>query len=385
MLFRSLRVYSDYFGRTDAEPYASGADGCGSLEMVTNGLKIRRALNTDETEPKFMLSFQDIWKGLNPIHNLGMGVEPDPNRANFEWLRIEPFQYFYDSNVLATFTNIKETTREIDTDQIYSIFNGGFTKFETETAGGLNDIHAKRNWRTTLNTVKKALQQVSDFIASGHSIEITRWQVGATSQDWRYDNDTFIICVVRDAEALGGYRVQRGEDMPPADNLPNYQTCYNVLISPQRNARRWTPIIVQCYVDYINGIIKYMDGSGNLIASTYIPPTNADCLVQDDTLPLVNMPENADISLSGTAAFPYDPSNVGDFYPIKKPELIRFEYPLTFEQWKTIKAAPTGTIEFQCGNGALESGWISEINYKLKEGMAEFVLIPQIASQIQIG
>jgi hypothetical protein len=37
----NLRVYSDYFGRTDAQPYTSGSDGAAGLTAITNGLLIR--------------------------------------------------------------------------------------------------------------------------------------------------------------------------------------------------------------------------------------------------------------------------------------------------------------------------------------------------------
>lgn len=36
-----FKVYSDYFGRTDAQPYASGADGPGALLAISNGLVLR--------------------------------------------------------------------------------------------------------------------------------------------------------------------------------------------------------------------------------------------------------------------------------------------------------------------------------------------------------
>lgn len=379
-----LRVYSDLYGRTDAEPYVSAADGCGSLRVLSNGLWIRQAVQTDDTEPEYTVSMQEIFEGLNAIDCIGMGVEDDPNRLGFEMLRIEKFQYFYDTAVLLTFNGVANVKKQVDPSQVFSTFIGGFGKYETETAGGLNDIHTSRNFRTTLSTIKNALTQICPFIASGHSIEITRWQVGATSQDWRYDTDSFIVCVKRDAGEPSGYIVQRGEDMPTADNLPNWETAYNVLISPQRNARRWMPIIVQCFVDYVNATVKFMDGDGNLIASTFIPATSVECITQDDTVPWVNMPENADISLSASADYPFDADNVGDFYPIKKAELVTFEFPLSFQQWKTIKANPRGLIEYECG-GVLNAGWIEEINYNIVDGLAEFVLIPQIVPPLAEG
>ena len=81
------------------------------------------------------------------------------------------------------------------------------------------------------------------------------------------------------------------------------------------------------------------------------------------------MPENADISLDPATAYPFDPSNAEDFAPIKKPELVRFEYPLSFEDWN---------FEYNCRSNVVEYGWISEINYRINDGLAEFILIPRI-------
>jgi hypothetical protein len=68
-----LKAKSDYYGRTDSQPYNSNEDGCGSLRFLTSGLKIRRATN-----PAFFASLKDIFEGLRGIDNIGMGIEPNP-------------------------------------------------------------------------------------------------------------------------------------------------------------------------------------------------------------------------------------------------------------------------------------------------------------------
>lgn len=376
-----LRVYSDLYGRTDAEPYVSADDGCGSLRVLANGLFIRRALNVDDSEPQHTLSMKDMFEALSAIDCIGMGVELDPNRAGYEMLRIEGFQHFYDNTVLLTLTGVAKTERTVHMEGIFSTFKSGYGKYETETVGGRNEIHTKRNFRTTLKTIQKELVKICPFIASGHSIEITRWQVGNTSQDYRYDTDTFIICVNRNVYYENGWQVARGTDQT-AVNLPNYDTVYNVQISPQRNARRWTPIVFQCYVDFANGVMKFMDGDGNLIAETFIyaEPSANDCGVElIDIGSQPNTPENSDIDYTK-----FNSTNKSDFYPIFKPERVSFQYPLSYTDWKIVKAAPTGLIGFEC-NGTTEYGWIDELNYRPVEGMADFVLIPQQPDIIEEG
>ena len=75
---RCLTVKSDYYGRTDSEPYAAAEDGCGSLRVLSSGLRLRNAPN-----PVHFMSLKDIFDGLKAIDNIGMGVEGSE-------LRIEP-------------------------------------------------------------------------------------------------------------------------------------------------------------------------------------------------------------------------------------------------------------------------------------------------------
>lgn len=68
-----LKVKSDYYGRTDSQPYTSAEDGCGSLRVTTSGLKIRKA-----PTPAFFASLKDMFDGLRGIDNIGMGIEDNP-------------------------------------------------------------------------------------------------------------------------------------------------------------------------------------------------------------------------------------------------------------------------------------------------------------------
>lgn len=188
-----LRVYSDYFGRTDSEPYVAAEDGDGSLEALTTGLHIRR-----NDTALFKWSFKDIYDGANAIHNIGMGLEPDTVRGyGAEWLRIEKARYFYDPTVILTCDKIPAITRRVLSEEIYSIFNFGYNKWAAEEYNGLDEFATKREYRTTIQSVKNTLNQLSSIIASGYAIEITRQQYLSVSKDWKFDKDTFIICLLR--------------------------------------------------------------------------------------------------------------------------------------------------------------------------------------------
>lgn len=200
-----LKAYSEYFGRIDSQPYSTPADGDGSMAVVTDGLRIRNQENrsiavidfvTTTLTNVFSLCLQDLWDGLTPIHNIGMGIELDPNRPGYNRLRVENWQYFYNNSVVMSCIDIGNISRKAYEKEIYSTFQFGYQKWEAEEYNGLDEFLTMADYRTTLSEVYNNFVQTSKFIASGYALEVTRRKTN-DSTDWRYDNDCFIICVTR--------------------------------------------------------------------------------------------------------------------------------------------------------------------------------------------
>jgi hypothetical protein len=197
----NLKVYSEYFGRTDSQPYNHSEDGIGGLEVITNGLRIRRQENKVGETNKFSVSLQDMWEGLNPIHNIGMGLEPDTNRPGYNRLRVEDWKFFYNDVPLLTCDNVDKISRKTNEREIFSTFQFGYTKWEAEEYTGLDEFLTKRTYRTTINAIKNDFIKLSKFVGSGYALEITR-RKGDDSKDWRYDKETFIICCTRKSDTV---------------------------------------------------------------------------------------------------------------------------------------------------------------------------------------
>lgn len=195
----NVRAYSELYGRTDSEPYSHVSDGCGSLKAITDGLRIRRQENKIPGQTTvYSVSLKDIFEGLNPIDNIGMGIEPDPNRAGFNRLRVEDWSHFYNDTVIMSCTNVASIRRKTNPKEIYSIFNFGFQKWEAEEYNGLDEFLTKRSYRTTLKEVNNTLTKYTAWIGSGYAWEITRRIGNNNSKDWRYDKETFVVCLTRD-------------------------------------------------------------------------------------------------------------------------------------------------------------------------------------------
>lgn len=348
---RCLTIRSDYYGRTDSQPYSSSVDGCGSLRILTPGLKIRQA-----TDKEFFASMEEIMLGLRAIDNIGMGPEGTD-------IRIEPAEYFYQDVKLLDLLLIPDGRSELDEKYIYSNIRCGYNKWEIKSIKGIDEFCSYKERRTGIRSTNNELDISTDLIASGYIIENLRTTtlVDSGSTDNTYDNDIFIICVER-----GGYNylVEQGI----AENASDFfspTTAYNWRIRPLYNIMRWFKSIAQSYAVLVNSASKlfFTSGTGNYLAKGNIAASD-NCRLENGAFA-----ENKDIGFS-------DFNDSGDATPIYKPETITLEYPLSIADYKIIKANPYGYFNVQCGvTGPVEKAFIKNIDYKPAEGKAEFTLI----------
>ncbi len=441
-----MRVYSDYFGRTDAQPYPSIANGCGGQLGIANGKKIRNAPNTDGiTQVKMTVSMKDTFEALNATNNIGMGLEVDPNRADHNLIRVEPVHYFFNDSILMSCPSIRLVKQSVDNSVIYSVYKGGYDKWETWNDNGLYDLFGSREYRTGLSQIANTLQQNCKWIASDYAIEFTRRLYGTTTSDWKYDDDIFFLCLdnilrVTDAHIIqnspapsaiylrnivssqfnagdsitisgtasndGIYSITAVLDLvggttelqfaagtfttegpvtfsivnntnplvaaqQGVDNSANIlfpETVLNYRLAPSRNAMRWIKTIFQSYRNFIVGAqLFFTQGGGNILAQGEV--INDDgCRLESEVIQ-----EQEDLNLSLFNA-------PEDNYPNFRPELITFDYPMSYQQYKDVAANPYGLIKYQCGNADFEYGWIEDMKYSPYTGMVSFTLRPKIAS-----
>jgi hypothetical protein len=347
---RCLTIQSDYYGRTDSQPYSSNVDGCGSLRVVTPGLKIRQA-----TDKQFFASMKELMEGLRAIDNIGMGMQSDR-------VRIEPAEYFYQNTKILDIPLIPKAISNIEDQLVYSNLKTGYSKWEIKSIKGIDELNSAKEYRTGIKSVSNELDIRSNLIAAGYIIENLRTQtlVNTGNTDSTYDNDVFIICVDRDAY---GYHVEQGI----AENSANFfspATAYNWRIRPVYNLMRWFKSIAQSYVSLVNTTSKlfFTSGTGNYLAEGNISVYDS-CRIENKVLA-----ENDDIDYN-------DFQNTDDATPIYQPEIITFDYPLSLADYKLIKSNPYGYLNVQCGQGVFFQAYIKNVQYKPAEGMATFTLI----------
>lgn len=352
-----LKVKSDYYGRTDSQPYSSSADGCGGLRFLTSGLKIRRAQN-----PAFFASLKDVFDGLRGIDNIGMGIEDNPFIHGFSWLRIEPVEYFYKDQEVLALPFVPDAEIATQEQLYYSIIKSGYQKWEVQEFNGLDEPNSNREYITILSSVNNQLDITSKLVAGSYPIEITRQQSFADTgaADTTYDNETFIICVERQAY---NFIIERG-NIDNAANVFSPSTLYNWRIRPYSNLMRWFKSIANSYPNITDSANKlyFSSGTGNFVAEGEIGGAYPSCKLENGV-----KAENRDLSVN-------DFANASDATPLWIPEYATLKYPLSIKDYKTLKANPYGYISFQCGTGEWKKGFIQNSQYQLNKGVANFTL-----------
>src|SRR6185436_4166624 len=162
------------------------------------------------------------------------------------------------------------------------------------------------------------------------------------SKDWRYDNDGFIVCVERDG--VYGYGdtiiVEQGNITSPA-NLIDPATVYNFRISPVRNLLRWAWKIFASYNDPFISELIFMSGEGNYIAEGKMDNGAEvwEANVLSESQPFITLSEDIEFNGSvSTFEFPEDGM------PVYRLEEWQFEYPMSVQDYHTVKANPRGLI-----------------------------------------
>lgn len=357
---RCLRIRSDYYGRIDSQPFAADTDGCGSLRVLTSGLKLRQA---PDDQDKFFASMKDLLEGLNGIDNIGFAIQEDDTIPGFFVLRVEPMEYFYQDTEMLVLDSIPIADSEVQETLFYSKVLIGYKRWEVEEVNGLGEPNSNREYRTSLDTISNPLDATSAFVTGSYPIEVTRQQSFAESgaADTTYDNDIFLICVTRNAY---DFEVEQGGITSPA-NIFDPATLLNFRLTPVRNLFRWAKSIFNSYPNISSSLDRlfFSSGTGNIIAEGQL--TDSDCRLENG-----NVAENQDLSINNFA-------NTADATPLYRPEYVTFEYPLSVAQYRMLKALPYGYISYQCGSSAYEKGFIQEIKFQVAKGIATFTLKKQ--------
>jgi hypothetical protein len=428
-----LKLYSEYYGRIDSAPYAFPGNGCGSMKAITIGLELRKAKLTDGSDPHQYVSMQEIFESLSAIENIGIGLEGDT-------IRMENWKFFYGDNVIFECRGIDHLDKTLIAAEHFSIFKNGYDKWEAEDFNGLDEFLTKREFRTALSEIQNTMEKICKWIASGYAFEVTRRKQNDT-KDWRYDNDTFILCLTNKFKTLAAFGVDHLIVIPI--NTNNYQVGdqINVTTTSGTNQGIFTITAVshptatttnistaeattlnivdfisiqnlthQTYDTEINNInsasnildpatvynfrispmrnaLKWFDR----IAVCYRNITGADKLIfsagDGNYIASGELADDTGCKLETTLGSLGENQDISttayedpaDGLPINFPERVKYTFPVSSAEFAQINSNPLGLIFYQC-KSEKGFGWIDELVWSPEEGKAKFTLIPKIPS-----
>jgi hypothetical protein len=338
----NISVKSDYYGRVDSDINNTSEDGEGSYRAITTGLRIRNAKDTEGNNTPFAVSFKNIYAGISPIDNCGVGFSFENGK---KYLRVEHWKWFYKDDIILEIKNSNNVVRKFNQDVAYSRFKIGYKKYETESINGLDAFMTEREYRTILLIGDKLLEKISEFISDSYAIEQTR-RLSQDTKDWRYDNDIFIMCLKNES----GYEIDLGVEN--AKGVLSQNTVYNGRISPARMAEKFIEQLVSFGFGRKEDII-FSSGKGNISAE-------------------FNVKTGSGYPDSNNKVYSEN-QNFSGHNILLLPETIEVnDYPLKKEYYKKIKNNPYGIV--LVGNIPC---FLSEMKYARKKNTASFVLIPK--------
>jgi hypothetical protein len=340
-----------------------------------------------------------------------------------------------------TCDHIRKVSRDSDASLIYSIYKGGYEKWETWNNNGLNDIFGDREYRTELAELSNTLQQVCKWIASDYAIEFTRRLYGTTTSDWKFDDDIFFLCfkpcwtgevtwniitnyIQIDANPIYN-QVTTGDTITISGSSRGNDGTYTVgtvepsdanslvfeLIEPLPGTAGEDEVTICNETAPFTIIETGIDNPDNILFPETVlnyriaPSRNAmrwfktilqsyrtfedkkliftqgggNILAEGEVL------DEDGCRLENEVIQEQDDINLDLFtyqelnIPKFYPELIKFTYPMSYAEYLTVRANPYGLIGYQCGSGEEQFGWIEDFQYSPYNGTVDFTLRPKIS------
>lgn len=355
----SLR--SDYYGRIDSYPHAYSNNGCGSHSLLTNGLNIRNMVDANGNKFPFKASFKDLYDTLNAIDNIGLRIETDSSGK--QYVRIEPKEYFYNTEVFKTLENASDIKINVALEKTYNSFETGYATWQLTsiTNNALDEFNSVHSYSMAVINSKTSLSKKSPYIASGYAIEFTRrkqYKLGVNDV-FETDNNNFIIALNRDYVTSDLYgdgtatyppnSISERDENFTVDTafLLDPATSYNIRFSPNKMAMAWAKTLFASVYKSAK-VLSFQSGEGNILERHL---QNDECRISDQ-----NIQQKDNIIDSSIVE-----SQRNSLY---LPRYISNEYPLTLSEFLDIKTNSNKCMAVSCSEEQGYKGFIKELVFQ---------------------
>ncbi len=337
---------SDYFGRTELG-YLE--DGPGALRLLAKGKNLR-GVSIDES---IFMSFDLLMEQI-AIDAISFGFEEENGETI---VRVEPIEFFYETGISLTLDRVSKLNKKAIAEKYITTIDLGYQKWTGQKdIGTLFEINSERQYYTGLTQIDKEEKQLSKLVTGSYSIEsMRRLSIDLDTKDGQYDDDVFIIQVLRNPDPVGTVFISESdESLENISGVEDPEGLYNIRLTPARNLIRWGRVIASSFFKNgtVEGTIKFASGKGNYQANSKLTSEQ-------------QVKENGDFDIS-------------QFEPIWLNEQYDFEYPLTLDELNILMQETKKTIKFTDNNGNEFFGFIIEVEVDIRtpgESLSTFKLL----------
>lgn len=350
--------YSEHLGSplTRARQYED--EGCAWTYGLLKGLQARQYTLS---EKPFFMSFNQWWRGANPVLNLSLMYDTVDGQPV---IRVEDKAEQYQEDISVYFSNVspENVTRRYDNDRIFNKIEIGYNQWQAEDVSGIDDPQTKKIYSNRFKKVGKSIQILSEFIGASLAIETTRRKRREKSKDWKYDNETFIIALnpneVNESPDVSPDLVhlspELDEDFSSITNLLNSETRYNIRITTGRNFLRWQNFTQGALQSYVGSEFKFQSGEGN-----YDMTSTMDQGCADEDFNNQSLDEKGNIPITT------------DFLHL--PNLYEIELPLDWNDYVTIRDNRKKAIGVSLSDTGHVPMFIKSLDFRPVKGTATIV------------
>lgn len=256
---------------------------CKGRNAIFRGKHVR---GYDFATKQFSMSFDEWWKGANPLLFLGLGYT---QVGGVKMIEIENRAYFFDKVPVVNISNVNNLVRRYDLEKIYKSIEIGYKKgVGSESESGIDDTQTKRFYNTDFSSFGVKETILCEWMAASLAIERSRRNRIELSKDDRNDEEIMVVAVTPDGL---NWLPEFGTAFNVVTNLLNPDFRINIRHSATRLFKRAQAWFNGCMLYSSTGVFTFNRGEGNYEMTSQLEED--DCEAVPVTEPIID--EGADI------------------------------------------------------------------------------------------
>lgn len=358
--------YSDLLGGLLTKRRAYNVNGKYWKYLTMPGLQVKQWLLS---EKPFSIALLDIWKGLNPVLNIGLKrtLRNLGNGVPQDAIEVFKASEFYQPSPLVGLYGVKKIKKTFYKSAIFNQVQTGYKNGKTDVAQGIDDPISQTR-AMSLKRIGDKKEIMSEFIAASLAWEgMRRLPKSNKNQNNNNDDKVFLLSLNDSAIPL---QPSLDEEYTSVTGLQNEALRYNKDIWPERNLLRWRNSLIGCLQNALSSTLKFESGEGNFAQSSTMLDNGDPERFEGNALA-----GNADIPLSSDMEFDY------------LPQLYEIEHEMTEEEFNTFMINPDNGVNVSqglAGEGGEVAMMIEDLKWNPSNGILHVLAVSKVDMDIKV-